>query len=68
MRKAFSERAKTLSLLVFENNRRSIALYRKLGFEVRTIPEMEEKLNEEQVAFKRRRVLMSVNLNGNIEI
>lgn len=60
--KGREEGAKGLSLLVYEDNYRAIKLYRKLGFEIRVIPALEKKLEEEQRATGRRQVFMFADL------
>jgi ribosomal protein S18 acetylase RimI-like enzyme len=51
--------AKQLSLIVVEGNHPAIALYRKLGFEPRTIPELERQFEEERLLLDQRRKVMS---------
>lgn len=57
--KAQDEGAEELHLFVFEDNRRAIMLYRKLGFAINRFPQVEEKLEEERKSCGgRRRILM----------
>lgn len=59
IRRAASEGAKELWLLVREDNRPALRLYRKLGFEVKPIPEIQAQLEEEQSRYGRRLLTMS---------
>jgi ribosomal protein S18 acetylase RimI-like enzyme len=61
--KAIAEEAKKLSLLVFEDNREAIRLYRKLGFKFMVVAALEEELKREKMLYHRRRVIMSKNLD-----
>ncbi len=63
MEQSRKEGAKGLDLLVFENNHRAIALYRKLGFQFMVIPALERVLENERRTLGRRRVCMSVHLD-----
>ena len=56
------EGAPTLDLLVYEDNIRAIRLYRKLDFEMHTIPELEIQLENERATTGRRRVVMRKKL------
>jgi len=56
--RARMEGAPVLDLVVYEDNLRAIRLYRKLGFEMYTIPELEPQLESERAASGRRRVVM----------
>jgi ribosomal protein S18 acetylase RimI-like enzyme len=62
IRKAEGEGAPELSCLVYEDNRRAADLYRKLGFRIKAVPGLEEKLEKEKLASGRRKILMSKNL------
>ena len=53
-----------LDLLVFNNNIPAIQLYRKLGFTMHLIPELEPQLAVEAVDTGRRRVVMRKLLDG----
>ena len=55
---ASQEGARELLLLVHEDNRNAVELYRKLGFERRKIEGLEESLEKERSATGRRRVVM----------
>ena len=56
--RARQEGASILDLVVNENNDRAIRLYRKLGFEMHTIPELEPLLERERASTGCRRVVM----------
>jgi ribosomal protein S18 acetylase RimI-like enzyme len=60
--RARSENAPMLDLVVYEDNVRAVRLYRKLGFEICTIPELEPQLESERVTSGRRRVVMRKHL------
>ena len=60
--RACSEGAQTLDLLVFNDNVPAIRMYRKLGFEMHTIAELESRLVREENPSGRRRVLMRKRL------
>jgi ribosomal protein S18 acetylase RimI-like enzyme len=62
--KAREEEASELSLLVRKDRLPAVELYRKLGFEVKVIPAMEDKLEEENILHGYRRVVMSKPLQG----
>ena len=62
--KARGENQKTLDLLVFNTNIPAIHLYRKLGFALHVIPELEQQLAVESNDTGRRRVVMRKLLNG----
>jgi len=51
--------AKELSLVVHEHNRRAAALYCKLGFEKRAVPELDAQFEQDVQARGRRRMVMS---------
>lgn len=55
---AVSRGADELRLAVFEDNKRAIALYRKLGFEPTVVPALEPLLAEEARQTGRRRIVM----------
>jgi len=55
---ACAEGAHTLDLLVFNDNFQAIQLYRKLGFEIHKIEELEQQLAREGTPSGRRRVVM----------
>jgi len=57
-----AEGAQTLDLLVFDDNVRALGLYRKLGFKLHTIPELEPQLESERAQCGRRRVVMRKRL------
>jgi len=59
---ARQEGAKELLLLVHEDNRNAVNLYRKLGFERRVIEGLEESLEKERSVTGRRRVVMGLLL------
>lgn len=48
---------------VYEDNLRAIDLYRKLGFEMYTNPDLETRLEPERAASGRRRVAMRKRLS-----
>jgi ribosomal protein S18 acetylase RimI-like enzyme len=56
--RARMEGAPALDLVVYEDNFRAIRLYRKLGFEIYTISELEPQLESERALTGRRRVVM----------
>jgi ribosomal protein S18 acetylase RimI-like enzyme len=56
--RAAAESAPVLDLLVFEDNLPAIRMYRKLGFEISAIPELEPQLERERDSTGRRRVVM----------
>ena len=60
--RACVEGAPTLDLQVFNDNFRAIQLYRKLGFEMQIIPELEPRLVSEATPTGRRRVVMRKRL------
>lgn len=60
--RARAEGAQTLDLLVFNDNFRAIQLYRKLGFEMHIIQELEPQLVRESTPSGRRRVTMRKRL------
>jgi ribosomal protein S18 acetylase RimI-like enzyme len=60
---ARAEGAGELLLLVFEDNDPAIRLYRKLGFDLRTVPALEPELERERLETGRRRVLMAKGLH-----
>jgi ribosomal protein S18 acetylase RimI-like enzyme len=62
--KARGEGQKTLDLLVFNNNIPAMQLYRKLGFAMHIIPELEPQLAVEGIDTGRRRVVMRNLLDG----
>jgi len=51
--------ARCLNLLVFEESRPAVGLYRKLGFRPDSIPRLAESLEEEVRRGGRRRLMMS---------
>lgn len=59
---ARAEDAQTLDLLVFNDNSPAIQLYRKLGFEMHVIAELEPQLVGESIPSGRRRVGMRKRL------
>jgi ribosomal protein S18 acetylase RimI-like enzyme len=59
-----TEGAPTLDLLVGEDNVRAINLYRKLGFEMYSNPQLEAQLEPERASSGRRRVAMRRRLTG----
>jgi signal peptidase len=59
MGKASEQCVSRLNLLVFENNKAAINLYRKMGFRQISIPELDKQLEEEAQKEKRRRIIMS---------
>jgi GNAT superfamily N-acetyltransferase len=59
LEKARSEGATTVNLLVFEDNRRAVGLYGKMGFRPGSIPGLEVRLEEDAQRAGRRRVIMS---------
>jgi ribosomal protein S18 acetylase RimI-like enzyme len=56
--KARMEGAPMLDLVVYEDNIRAIRLYRKLGFEIHILPDLEPQLESERASTGRRRVVM----------
>jgi ribosomal protein S18 acetylase RimI-like enzyme len=60
------EGASVLDLVVYEDNVRAIRLYRKFGFEMYTIPELEPQLENERIATGRRRVVMRKQLSKHL--
>lgn len=62
--RAKAEGAPMLDLLVFEDNVRAIRLYRKLGFEIYTISELEAQLEIERMSTGRKRIVMRKRLVG----
>ena len=60
--RACAEGAQTLDLQVFNDNFRAIQLYRKLGFEMQVIPELEPRLVSEATPAGRRRIVMRKQL------
>jgi ribosomal protein S18 acetylase RimI-like enzyme len=54
--------ASELLLAVYEENKRAIRLYRKLGFEIVTLPALEVELDSEKVHSGRRRIVMCKRL------
>ncbi len=60
--RARAEGAQTLDLLIFNDNFRAIQLYRKLGFEMHIIQELEPQLVREGISSGRRRVVMRKRL------
>lgn len=60
--RACAEGAQTLDLLVFDDNDRAVQLYRKLGFEMAVIPELEPRLVSEADQAGRRRIVMRKRL------
>jgi len=62
--KARGEGQTKLDLLVYNNNVPAIQLYRKLGFAMHFIPELEPQLAAEGADSGRRRVVMRKLLNG----
>ncbi|MEI6309522.1 MAG: GNAT family N-acetyltransferase [bacterium] len=59
-----AEGSSTLDLVVFNDNTRAIRLYRKLGFQMILIPELEAQLEKERTPSGRRRVVMRKRLEG----
>lgn len=55
--------ADELRLVVFDDNAKAIALYRKLGFERTVVPALEPTFAEEGVRMGRRRIVMRKPLN-----
>lgn len=62
--KAREEEVGELFLLVRQDNHQIIKLYRKLGFEMKVIPALEEPLEREKLSLGYRRVSMSKSLAG----
>lgn len=62
IKKAREEGAEGVYLLVYEDNRRAMELYRKLGFEVKLMPALEAQLAREKLSSGRRRVVMRKSL------
>ena len=60
--KARAEGAEELLLNVRVDRHQAISLYRKLGFEIKTIPVMEVQLEKETLAYGYRREVMSKSL------
>jgi len=60
--RASKEGAPTLDLLVYEDNVRAIRLYRKLGFEIHPIAELDPQSESERASTARRRVIMRKRL------
>jgi len=60
--KAKTHGAKELSLVVREDNKNAIGLYKKIGFKRKIKPGLEENLEKEAIKTGHRRILMSVNL------
>ncbi len=59
MGKAAEEGGATMNLLVFEQNRTAINLYRKMGFRQISIPKLDSQLEKEVRRGQRRRIIMS---------
>lgn len=65
IKKAKEEHAPELFLLVRENNNNAIRLYYNLGFRIKIVPALEQRLAEEKRKLGFRRVVMSTSLcNG----
>jgi ribosomal protein S18 acetylase RimI-like enzyme len=62
--RARMEGAPVLDLVVYEDNVRAIRLYRKLGFEMHTLPDLETQLESERASTGRRRAVMRKNLDN----
>lgn len=62
IKRAKSENAMNLLLLVNHENYPAVNLYRKLGFRIEIIAELEEKLEKERLTTGRRRVCMVKDL------
>ena len=60
--RARKEGAPVLNLVVYQDNFRAIRLYRKLDFEMHTIPDLESQLESERVSTGRRRAVMRKQL------
>ena len=56
---ARQEGAGELSLVVHEHNQRAAALYRKLGFAAKDVPELDAQFEQERLARGRRRMVMT---------
>jgi ribosomal protein S18 acetylase RimI-like enzyme len=61
--RSLEEGSRELSLIVREDNHRAVGLYRKLGFQVRSIPELEKQFEQERCIHGRTMLLMSVSLS-----
>ena len=61
--KATEEKAKEISLLVFEDNHPAIDCYLKLGFEGHVISSLDEQLEAERQSSGRKRILMRKRIN-----
>jgi len=59
LEKALEEGATRMNLLVFEQNRAAVKLYRKMGFRPASIPGLNDQLEEEVRRGERRRIIMS---------
>lgn len=59
LKKAAEESADSINLLVFEQNKTAINLYRKLGFHMASIPGLDDQLEKEVRRGERRRLIMS---------
>jgi ribosomal protein S18 acetylase RimI-like enzyme len=62
IRKAGSEGARELSLIVRKDRAPAVNLYRKLGFRPRIIPDLEEKLEGERLKHGYKRMVMAREL------
>jgi len=60
--KAKEQKAKDMLLVVFEDNKAAIRLYRKFGFEIITHPDLEPLLAEEKTNTGKRRIVMRKKL------
>jgi ribosomal protein S18 acetylase RimI-like enzyme len=62
--RARMEGSTLLSLVVYDDNTRAIRLYRKFGFELHIVPELEPQFENERISLGRRRVVMCKNLTN----
>lgn len=59
LRKASEAGAARINLMVYENNKAAVGLYRKMGFRRTSIPGLDEKLEKEVQEGRNRRIIMS---------
>lgn len=64
VQKAREENAEKIYLLVFENNKKAIGLYKKAGFEMTTIDALEDALEKEKIVRGCRRIAMVKQLQA----